>query len=72
MKFHELTLNNQEKIKRLALAYFTIKGAPNPQENLERLMRGDRKKEGWRNKPYYLMLGIDAHRQRMGLSKIYS
>ena len=72
MKFRDITLSQQEKIKKLAYAYHTIRGSANPKKEVEELTWKDKSKKKWRNQPYYFMLAIDSYREKMGLPKIYT
>lgn len=71
MRFQQLTPQYQEKLMSLLEAYYFLKGV-NPSKRKEMMLLKDKKPKYWRNQRWWFMKGIDSHRERMGLSKIYS
>lgn len=71
MKFQELNPNIQEKLLSLGTAYYFLKGQ-DPQEKIGKMMTKDKKGKTWRSKKWWFMKGIDNHREKLGLDKLYS
>ena len=74
MKFQELTPKFQNTLLELGKAYFALKGVSNPDEEIKKFTQQDLKNSRkWRAKMYFrFMKGIDNHREKLGLSRLYS
>lgn len=72
IEFKDLSPKLQERIQELAYSYYTIKGLDHPKKLVQELSLKKKKRKTWNSLRWWFMTGIDSHREKMGLERLYS